>query len=83
MFRIAHHFQQTEATRRALEKLTNEKVSAAMPVKRAEQRAPAQYIRYFLCFSLPIKQSVAGHSGIRVFLLALVFLPLTVLLDFT
>ena len=30
----------------ALEKLTNEKISAAMPVKRAEQRAPAQYIRY-------------------------------------
>ena len=38
--------QQTEATRLALEKLTNEKISAAMPVKRAEQRAPAQYIRY-------------------------------------
>ena len=37
--------QQTEATRLALEKLTNEKISAAMPVKRAEQRAPAQYIR--------------------------------------
>jgi len=40
-------FQQTEATRLALEKLTNEKISAAMPVKRAEQRAPAQYIRYY------------------------------------
>lgn len=36
----------TEATRLALEKLTQSKISAALPVRRAEQTAPAQYIRY-------------------------------------
>ena len=30
----------------ALEKLTRDKISAAMPVKAAEQRAPAQFIRF-------------------------------------
>lgn len=50
----------TEATRKALEKLTNEKISAAMPVKRAEQRAPAQYIRY-----TPSQQGVAYNSGAK------------------
>ena len=36
----------TEETRLALEKLTNKKISAAMPVRAAEKTAPAQYIRY-------------------------------------
>ena len=35
----------TEETRLALEKLTNKKISAAMPVRAAEKTAPAQYIR--------------------------------------
>lgn len=52
--------EQTESTRLALEKLTNEKISAAMPVKRAEQRAPAQYIRY-----TPSQQGVAFNSGAK------------------
>ncbi|CAK8680477.1 unnamed protein product [Clavelina lepadiformis] len=52
--------EQTEATRLALEKLTNEKISAAMPVKRAEQRAPAQYIRY-----TPSQQGEAFNSGAK------------------
>lgn len=36
----------TESTRRALEKLTNQKIAAAMPVRAAEKAGPAQYIRY-------------------------------------
>ena len=36
----------TENTRRALEKLTNQKIAAAMPVRAAEKAGPAQYIRY-------------------------------------
>lgn len=36
----------TETTRRALEKLTNQKIAAAMPVRAAEKAGPAQYIRY-------------------------------------
>nr|CAB3266452.1 SNW domain-containing protein 1-like [Phallusia mammillata] len=52
--------EQTESTRQALEKLTNEKITAAMPVKRAEQRAPAQYIRY-----TPSQQGVAFNSGAK------------------
>ena len=36
----------TEETRLALEKLTNKKISAAMPVRAAEKLAPAQYIRW-------------------------------------
>ena len=35
----------TEETRLALEKLTNKKISAAMPVRAADKQAPAQYIR--------------------------------------
>lgn len=50
----------TEATRKALEKLTNEKISAALPVKRAEERAPAQYIRY-----TPSQQGSAFNSGAK------------------
>ena len=36
----------TEATRLALERLTQSKISAALPVRRAETTAPAKYIRY-------------------------------------
>lgn len=36
----------TESTRAALEKLTNQKISAALPLRAAEKAAPAQYIRY-------------------------------------
>jgi len=36
----------TEATRLALEKLTQSKISAALPVRRAEATAAAQYVRY-------------------------------------
>ena len=35
----------TEETRLALEKLTNKKISAAMPVRAADRQGPAQYIR--------------------------------------
>ena len=35
----------TEETRLALEKLTNKKISAAMPVRAADKQGPAQYIR--------------------------------------
>lgn len=36
----------TEKTRLALEKITQSKVSSALPVRHAEKQAPAQYIRY-------------------------------------
>lgn len=36
----------TEATRLALERLTQSKISAALPVRRAESTAAAKYIRY-------------------------------------
>ena len=36
----------TEATRLALEKLTQSKITAALPVRRAESTAPAAYVRY-------------------------------------
>jgi len=52
--------KQTEKTRLALEKLTNEKVSAAMPVKRAERRGPTQHIRY-----TPSQQGEAFNSGAK------------------
>lgn len=50
----------TEATRRALEKLTNQKVSAALPVRAAEKSGPAQYIRY-----TPSQQGDAFNSGAK------------------
>lgn len=50
----------TEATRRALEKLTNQKMSAALPVRHAEKAAPAQYIRY-----TPTQQGEAFNSGAK------------------
>lgn len=50
----------TEATRKALEKLTNQKIAAAMPVRHAEKTAPAQYIRY-----TPSQQGDAFNSGAK------------------
>lgn len=35
----------TEDTKKALEKLTHSKISAAMPIRAADKQAPAQYIR--------------------------------------
>jgi len=52
--------EQTEKTRLALERINGEKMSAAMPVKRAEQRAPAHYIRL-----TPSNQGQAFNSGAK------------------
>lgn len=48
----------TEKTRQALEKLTQGKISSAMPVRCAEKQMPAQYIRY-----TPSQQGVSFNSG--------------------
>lgn len=50
----------TEATRRALEKLTSQKIAASLPVRAAEKAAPAQYIRY-----TPSQQGDAFNSGAK------------------
>ncbi|KAJ8708070.1 hypothetical protein PYW08_010436 [Mythimna loreyi] len=50
----------TEKTKQALEKLTNAKISAAMPVKAAPKAAPAQYIRY-----TPAQQGGQFNSGAK------------------
>uniref|UniRef100_A0A2M4A9V5 Putative mrna splicing factor/ chromatin binding snw family nuclear protein n=1 Tax=Anopheles triannulatus TaxID=58253 RepID=A0A2M4A9V5_9DIPT len=50
----------TESTRKALEKLTNQKIVSAMPVRAAEKQAPAQYIRY-----TPSQQGDAFNSGAK------------------
>ncbi|XP_063543220.1 puff-specific protein Bx42 [Cydia strobilella] len=50
----------TEKTKLALEKLTNAKISAALPVKAAPKAAPAQYIRY-----TPAQQGGAFNSGAK------------------
>ncbi|XP_047541018.1 puff-specific protein Bx42 [Vanessa atalanta] len=50
----------TEKTKLALEKITNAKISAAMPVKAAPKAAPAQYIRY-----TPAQQGGAFNSGAK------------------
>lgn len=50
----------TENTRKALEKLTNQKIVSAMPVRAAEKQAPAQYIRY-----TPSQQGDAFNSGAK------------------
>lgn len=50
----------TEATKRALEKITNQKIAASLPVRHAERGAPAQYIRY-----TPSQQSDAFNSGAK------------------
>lgn len=39
----------TEKTRQALQKLTNSKIAAAMPVRCADKQAPAQFIRLLCC----------------------------------
>ncbi|XP_002741369.2 SNW domain-containing protein 1-like [Saccoglossus kowalevskii] len=50
----------TEKTRKALEKMVQSKISAAMPVRHAEKQAPAQYIRY-----TPSQQGVSFNSGAK------------------
>lgn len=50
----------TESTRMALEKLTNQKIAAALPVRAAEKSAPAQYIRY-----TPAQQGNQFNSGAK------------------
>ncbi|CAO1428392.1 unnamed protein product [Diamesa tonsa] len=50
----------TENTRKALEKLTNQKIQAAMPVRAADKNAPAQYIRY-----TPAQQGNSFNSGAK------------------
>lgn len=50
----------TEKTRLALQKLTNSKIAAAMPVRCAEKLAPAQFIRY-----TPSQQGAAFNSGAK------------------
>lgn len=50
----------TESTRKALEKLTNQKIAAAMPVRAAEKQGAAQYIRY-----KPSQQSMQFNSGAK------------------
>lgn len=50
----------TERTRAALQKLTNSKIAAAMPVRCAQKQAPAQFIRY-----TPSQQGAAFNSGAK------------------
>ncbi|KAH8275852.1 hypothetical protein KR018_011983 [Drosophila ironensis] len=50
----------TEATRLALEKLTNQKITSALPVRHAQKTGPAQYIRY-----TPSQQGDAFNSGAK------------------
>jgi len=42
----------------ALEKITENKISAALPVRHAEKQAPAQYVRY-----TPSQQGAQFNSG--------------------
>ncbi|KRX66872.1 SNW domain-containing protein 1, partial [Trichinella sp. T9] len=48
----------TEKTRAALEKITQTKIAAALPVRHAEKVAPSQYIRY-----TPSQQNTQLNSG--------------------
>lgn len=50
----------TEATKRALEKITNQKISASLPVRAVEKAAPAQFIRY-----TPSQQGENFNSGAK------------------
>ena len=50
----------TEKTRQALERITNAKVEAALPVRAAERTAPAQFIRY-----TPAQQGDEFNSGAK------------------
>ena len=52
--------EKTGKTKDAMEKLVKSKISAASPVRLAEQTAPAQYIRY-----TPANQGVAFNSGAK------------------
>lgn len=49
-----------ERTKLALEKITNSKIAAAMPVRCADKTGPAQFIRY-----TPSQQGVAFNSGAK------------------
>jgi SNW domain-containing protein 1 len=53
----------TDATRLALEKLTQSKISAALPVRRAESTAPAKYIRYTPSNQMAITDGSEGQSS--------------------
>lgn len=50
----------TEKTRQALQRITNSKIAAAMPVRCAEKQAPSQFIRY-----TPSQQGAAFNSGAK------------------
>lgn len=50
----------TDATRRALEKLTSQKIDASLPVRAAQKLAPAQFIRY-----TPSQQGDNFNSGAK------------------
>ncbi|KRT81670.1 hypothetical protein AMK59_6058 [Oryctes borbonicus] len=50
----------TEKTRHALQRITNSKIAAAMPVRCAEKQAPSQFIRY-----TPSQQGAAFNSGAK------------------
>lgn len=50
----------TERTRQALQKITNSKIAAAMPVRCAEKVGPAEFIRY-----TPSQQGAAFNSGAK------------------
>ncbi len=50
----------TEETRMALEKITQAKVSAALPVRAAEKQGPSQFIRY-----TPAQQGEGFNSGAK------------------
>ncbi|XP_008554939.1 puff-specific protein Bx42 [Microplitis demolitor] len=52
--------ENTERTRKALEKITQSKIAAAMPVRCAEKQGPAQYIRY-----TPSQQGQSFNSGAK------------------
>lgn len=49
-----------ERTKKALEKITNSKIAAAMPVRCADKTGPAQFMRY-----TPSQQGVAFNSGAK------------------
>lgn len=52
--------ENTERTRKALEKITQSKIAAAMPVRCADKQGPAQYIRY-----TPSQQGQSFNSGAK------------------
>ncbi|XP_044587848.1 puff-specific protein Bx42-like [Cotesia glomerata] len=52
--------ENTERTRKALEKITQSKIAAAMPVRSADKQGPAQYIQY-----TPSQQGQSFNSGAK------------------